>query len=120
MLASILPGLRQLRAPLAAGYLWLVAAWLALAGLIPDPDQAPPGIFRDLYDLADSVGRPATVAAASFAAYLAGLLSVQATSAILPGLRGVGRKRLFTSQMTVVPPSRTGEDALREAVLYEL
>jgi hypothetical protein len=30
LLAGLLPGLREVRAPLAAGYLWLVAAWVVL------------------------------------------------------------------------------------------
>jgi hypothetical protein len=29
VLASLLPGVRELRAPLAAGYLWLMSGWLA-------------------------------------------------------------------------------------------
>lgn len=39
MLASLLPGLRDLRTPLAAGYIWLVAVWVALEPRIPNsPD----------------------------------------------------------------------------------
>lgn len=120
MLASLLPGLRELRAPLAAGYLWLVAAWLALAGAIPDPDEAPPGIVRDAYELAGAVGQPAVVAAASFAAYLAGVLSVQATAAMLPRLRVLRRRQVLGSRFGVAAPSAAGRSALREAVLDEL
>jgi hypothetical protein len=40
MITGLLPGLRELRAPLAAGYLWLVVAWLwfrrgSLAQFVP-------------------------------------------------------------------------------------
>jgi hypothetical protein len=32
MRTSRLPGLRELRAPLAAGYIWLITLWLLLHG----------------------------------------------------------------------------------------
>ena len=34
MLTSVLPGLRELRAPLSAGFLWLLALWFAGVGVI--------------------------------------------------------------------------------------
>jgi hypothetical protein len=33
MLMNLLPGLRELRAPLVSGYLWLISAWLLLGHL---------------------------------------------------------------------------------------
>jgi TPR repeat protein len=121
VLASLLPGLRELRAPLAAGYLWLVAAWLAFAGLIPRPDQAD-GIFKDVYDVAIAAGAPATAAAASFAAYLIGVLSVQATATAMPMLRVLRRRRVIGDGLRpgVATPSAAGKRALREAVLDQL
>lgn len=35
MLAGLLPGLRQVRTPLAVGYLWLLNLWLLLADYLP-------------------------------------------------------------------------------------
>ena len=64
MLLNLLPGLRELRAPLAAGYLWLFAAWLAFDGDIPEPAGA-----SDFFDQFEAVG---AAAALTFAAYLIG------------------------------------------------
>jgi hypothetical protein len=35
MLAQILPGFRDFRAPLVTGYLWLLAAWILLGKPLP-------------------------------------------------------------------------------------
>jgi hypothetical protein len=64
MLLNLLPGLRELRAPLAAGFLWLFAAWLAFEGAIPEPAGAP-----EFFDQFEAVG---AAAALTFAAYLVG------------------------------------------------
>lgn len=80
-LTSLLPGLRQLRAPLAVGLVWLIATWLAVAPDIPSRSQAT-GVFADLYELTAAVGKVPTLAAAAFAAYLIGILSVRVTTAL--------------------------------------
>ena len=64
MLLNLLPGLRELRAPLAAGYIWLFAAWLAFSGDIPEPTGA-----ADFFDQFEALG---AAAALTFAAYLIG------------------------------------------------
>ena len=64
MLLNLLPGLRELRAPLAAGYIWLFAAWLAFNGDIPEPAGA-----ADFFDQFEALG---AAAALTFAAYLIG------------------------------------------------
>jgi hypothetical protein len=137
----LLPGLRQLRAPLAAGYLWLIAAWLAFAHAVPRPSEARPGPLKDLYDLGALVGVATVLAAATFVAYVVGVLSVQITAAALPRLgvfrrrrgalrskgpippaeRGNGALRVVLElRMAVATPSREGKRALREAILDEL
>lgn len=72
MLASILPGLREIRAPLAAGYLWLFGIWLMLANsfLAIPRDQTIGGNLRGLLEY---LGPVSTLAALSFVAYLLGL-----------------------------------------------
>jgi hypothetical protein len=65
MLLNILPGLRELRAPLAAGYLWLLVGWLAFG------DAELPRHARDFLEEFRGVGN---AVALSFAAYLSGAL----------------------------------------------
>lgn len=75
LLSSILPGLRDLRAPITAGYMWLVAAWVAFAHKVPDVTQAT-GIVSDVYRMGKLVGSAASIGACSVAAYLIGLVSI--------------------------------------------
>jgi hypothetical protein len=83
LLASAIPGVRDLRAPLVAGYLWLLVAWLALDPSTPLAQHTDPGVARSLVDLAETVGPAATAAGVSVVAYVVGALSVS-----LPGVIG--------------------------------
>jgi hypothetical protein len=74
MLAGLIPGIWQIRAPLAAGYLWLFALWLALKPNLPSQDEAT-GVVADVIDLADAAAPVAVAVAVSFAAYLIGSIS---------------------------------------------
>jgi hypothetical protein len=74
MLVSLLPGIRELRAPLAAGYLWLLAAWLAFADVLPSRDAASGALAR-VYELDRGVRAVGLALAVSFVAYLVGALS---------------------------------------------
>ena len=82
MLASLVPGLRELRAPLAAGYLWLVGLWIALEPHAPERSQAS-GLSKSLYGLTDQVSQVGLGAASAFVAYLLGALSLAFFSAPL-------------------------------------
>lgn len=73
MLASLLPGLREIRAPLAAGYLWLVVGWLLLHDRVANSWSAP-GAVEALGELRDAIGVGGVAAAATFLAYLLGAL----------------------------------------------
>lgn len=84
MLASVLPGLRELRAPLAAGYLWLAFAWLIFRDDVPARSEAT-GIVGDVFELAQFAGPAATLAAVTFVAYLVGALSAAFTNYVLTG-----------------------------------
>jgi hypothetical protein len=69
MLASLLPGLRELRAPLAAGYTWIFGLWILLHDL--NVGSGPLRAFRDdIVQLANWAGKPILVTAATFAAYI--------------------------------------------------
>lgn len=81
LFASLLPGIRELRAPLAAGYLWLLVTWLLIHDYVPPASQAPRRIV-DLYSLAEWVGKPGLFAILSFAAYVLGIFSLAATRLI--------------------------------------
>jgi hypothetical protein len=72
ILSSILPGVRQLRAPLAAGYLWILFVFL-LAHL--GSSEPHSGIGRDLARLGDALSPAGLAVAVSFAAYLVGSFS---------------------------------------------
>src|SRR5262245_47290536 len=73
ILASLLPGIRDLRAPLAAGYLWLASLWVLWGRKQSGLDQDT-GLAGDVYRLAKSAGPVATAVALSFAAYVIGVL----------------------------------------------
>jgi hypothetical protein len=75
MLASLLPGLRDLRAPLAAGYLWLAAGWLYFAPQLPASVNDANGVLKDIYRVADASNPVAIAAGLTFIAYLLGILS---------------------------------------------
>jgi hypothetical protein len=82
VLASVLPGVRELRAPLVAGYLWLLLLWLVVGGRFPSADESKPVALDRLYDLASVISAIGLAAAASIAAYLLGSLAVEAQSGV--------------------------------------
>ena len=79
MLSNLLPGLRELRAPFAAGVLWVLAAWMALEPDIPTEVMAT-GVAWSVYRLRALLQPVAAGAAAGFIAYLVGSLSVAISS----------------------------------------
>ena len=81
MIANLLPGLRDLRTPLAVGYLWLVALWLLLHKYLPTSIDAAKGPLKSLYELGDFVGEGVVLAAVTFVAYLLGSLLVKSFKA---------------------------------------
>jgi hypothetical protein len=73
VLASILPGVRDVRAPLASGYIWLLSLYLALEPIVP---KKPHGIWASVDHLRHMFSLVATGLAVSFVAYLVGSISV--------------------------------------------
>jgi hypothetical protein len=73
-----MPGFRELRAPLAAGYLWLLFAWLMWGDELPDEDQIS-GVVARIYELGPVVSDVGRAVVASVAAFLLGsiLIDVQ-------------------------------------------
>ena len=72
ILGSIVPGFRDLRGPLIAGYMWLLFAWLLVDPEVPLKSE---GQLGSIVDLAHEAGPIATAAAVSVAAYLVGAMS---------------------------------------------
>lgn len=112
ILNNLLPGLREIRAPLIAGYLWLVAAWFALQPLLPG-DKSASGIVASavaLYGVVPPVG----VAAASVVfAFLIGSLAEALLSGVWRRERGFGGI-LFTP-----PIGPRGVQAMQTVALRE-
>ena len=75
MLTSVLPGLQELRAPLSAGFLWLLALWFAAERVVPERTDAS-GTVASAYRLGGLLETIGLGAALTFAAYLVGSLSV--------------------------------------------
>jgi hypothetical protein len=85
VLANVLPGIREIRAPLAAGYLWLLCGWLIFD--LPSED-ALQGPAREVVDLAEPVPDSAIAIAVSFAAYLIGSISEDLFTRLLSSIPG--------------------------------
>jgi hypothetical protein len=95
LLSNLLPGVRDLRAPLVAGSVWLCAIWLAVHPSTPDKAHAT-GIWKSLLQLdgvLSAVGRGAAIA---FAVYLLGSISDAVITGVSRWLeRCVGYYQMF-------------------------
>jgi hypothetical protein len=116
VIASLLPGLRELRAPLAAGFSWLLVLYLWVSPSIPtNPDQLK-GASRQLWLLADWLGKTAILATLSFCAYLIGIVSEWVTNALVHWL-----DFLNYSPLAPISPGirrvRANDELLRETAI---
>jgi hypothetical protein len=85
LLSSALPGIRDLRAPLVAGYLWLLLAYLIVE---PGADfENLHGTAAQIVDLAHTIGPVGTAVAVSVAAFFVGALSQPVANALAKMLR---------------------------------
>ncbi|MDV6262341.1 hypothetical protein [Rhodococcoides yunnanense] len=71
MLTTILPGLRDLRTPLAAGYLWLLALFLVVVDWLPSAGVDDAALSQ-LIRWGGSVGTTTLLGVLTFVAYLVG------------------------------------------------
>ena len=71
---NLLPGVREVRTPLAAGYMWIITAWLWLAEFRLLPQDRPLGSGWDAqaWDIGTALGKTALLAILTFVAYLFG------------------------------------------------
>jgi hypothetical protein len=115
LFANLLPGLRELRAPLAAGYVLFVALWILAIGDVPSERDAT-GLAATLYDLRDVIDTAGLAAAVTFAAYVVGSVVADATEwtyGRVPRFGSIGHrgeraiddlvKRTFDEAMAAVP-----------------
>jgi hypothetical protein len=72
LFSSLIPGVREIRAPLIAGYLWLICAWLLLEPYAPSPDDNR--VYGRFAEIAEAVGPVGRALAVSVVAYLIGSL----------------------------------------------
>lgn len=75
MLATVLPGVREIRTPLTVGYMWFLVLWLAIGHRLPPPSRAS-GVLADIFRISHAVGPAGTAVAVSVAAYIVGILLV--------------------------------------------
>jgi hypothetical protein len=75
MLASLLPGLRELRTPLVVGWIWLVTIWVAFGRYLGSLTSIP--LVRDVVELSGVLGQATILALIAFIAYLLGSLIVR-------------------------------------------
>jgi hypothetical protein len=73
ILSNLLPGFREIRAPLAAGFLWVAVAWLELDNHVSTHTSSS-GAVNALSRLRDNVGVGAAAVAVTFVAFLVGAL----------------------------------------------
>ncbi|MGN9782950.1 hypothetical protein ACTMTF_16065 [Nonomuraea sp. ZG12] len=81
MLSELLPGIREVRTPLATGYTWLLFIWLLWGRNLPEPEKAT-GLLKDVYVASEALNPVAIGIAASFVAYLIGCLSTALSDSI--------------------------------------
>jgi hypothetical protein len=77
MLATLVPGLRHLRVPLAAGVVWMLIGWLLWARHLPERGQST-GLLAQVHDALAMVGPAVALTLFGFVAYLIGDIWVQA------------------------------------------
>lgn len=96
MLTNILPGLRELRAPLAAGFLW-IALVLVLIGIAPFTEPERGSILDEAKTIVTGLGTSLLIGVLFFAAYVIGLCWQTIWSGFLPRLLA------FLARLGVLP-----------------
>lgn len=92
VLANLVPGLRDLRAPLAAGYLWLAVGWLVFGDRLRSSAVHGHGLVHSVYELHGAVSLFGVGVAVTFTAYLVGSVA-EAFGAVLGTTARAGFER---------------------------
>jgi len=85
LLSQLVPGFRELRAPLIAGYIWLFLLWLIFGESLPSESSDP--VFERAWEAGDAAGKVILGAAFSVIAYLVGSLIQSVTSRLVLSAR---------------------------------
>lgn len=104
MLASILPGFREVRVPLAAGYISLLALYVAI-GREPSFYVDQTGVLKLISSLFADLGTGPSLAAITFAAYISGAVVEGVAKAISNILTSLWAMIKF-SRSRFIPTSR--------------
>jgi hypothetical protein len=88
MFSSVIPGLRELRAPLAGGYLWLVWAWMVWGDSLPARNDVS-GPLERLYELEPALSDLGVAVVASAAAYIVGSIVIDIQTRIGHPINGI-------------------------------
>ncbi|MFD9791534.1 hypothetical protein ACFWXK_11365 [Streptomyces sp. NPDC059070] len=112
MLATLLPGVREVRTPLTVGYTWLIVLWLAVGHRVPDRGSAQ-GVLADVYRLTHAAGLVAVGIASSVAAYILGVIATQLGLSVTYAVGAALRR----SPIARITPGRQREDQVNEALV---
>jgi hypothetical protein len=104
VLASIIPGLRELRTPLAIGWIWLAALWIVFGDLLPRKGEGT-NLLQSIFEIGEGLGKGIALGVAAFVAYLVGSL-VQVDPASFLGINAI--RRFGSKQGPWAPLSDTG------------
>jgi hypothetical protein len=116
MLASLLPGLRDVRTPLTVGYLWVLILWIWFADNLPREVPAEDGPIRRVFELSGVLGDGAVLAGLSFVAYLLGaLLTLPVESGVIGRLLTASPAFSFEARQTAME-----YDALQDSIQRRL
>jgi hypothetical protein len=97
-LGDALPGLREVRVQLLAGYLWILFAWLAFISDI-DISRSRSDAVAAVVDMADAVGPLGVTIAVSVAAFLVGAVSQEVSWHLERTSRGSAKLRRHTAEI---------------------
>jgi hypothetical protein len=89
--AGLIPGIRDLRAPLAAGSIWLLALWLTIQPLLPAANEAT-GVLKSFLALDKIISSVGSGVLLGIAAYLVGSISEAAVEMARFPVRRLGFK----------------------------
>lgn len=113
MLATLLPGAREIRTPLTVGYMWLFVLWLAIGHRVPERDSAQ-GILADVYRLANATGLITVGIAISVAAYILGVIAAQIGLSVTYAIGAALRR----TPIAPITPGHQREVQVKQSVVY--